>query len=118
MALLLGRLGLALSTIWGPLGGPFAWAAARLLKLTKSDCFLGSGQPWGHRFVVGPAWGWVLVFYVVLVCRGRRAGAERAAGTLQSPGRASRSALVAAPGLGLPGLAASRSSFASRAATA
>ena len=66
-ALLLGGLGLVLSTIWGPLGAPFAWAAAWLLKLTKAIVLWGVGQPWGHRFVVGPAWGWVLVFYVVLV---------------------------------------------------
>ena len=38
-----------------------------LLKLTKAIVLWGVEQPWGHRFVVGPAWGWVLVFYVVLV---------------------------------------------------
>jgi competence protein ComEC len=67
LALLLGGLGLAISTIWGPLGAPFAWAAAALLKLTKAIVLWGVSQAWGHRFVVGPAWGWVLVFYVVLV---------------------------------------------------
>ena len=67
LALLLGGLGLALATIWRPLGTPFAWAAALLLKLTKAIVLWGAGQPWGHRFVVGPAWGWVLVFYLVLI---------------------------------------------------
>src|SRR5262249_12689954 len=27
----------------------------------------GVGQAWGHRFVVGPSWAWVMVFYVVLI---------------------------------------------------
>jgi beta-lactamase superfamily II metal-dependent hydrolase/alpha-beta hydrolase superfamily lysophospholipase len=67
LALMLGGLGLALSTIWGPLGTPFAWASAWLLKLTKAIVLWGVGQAWGHRFVVGPAWVWVLVFYVVLM---------------------------------------------------
>ena len=65
-AMLLGGLGLVLSTVWGPLGGPLAWAAAGLLKLTKAIVLWGVEQRWGHRFVVGPAWGWVLVFYVLL----------------------------------------------------
>jgi competence protein ComEC len=67
IALLLGGLGLALSTIWTPLSAPFAWAAAWMLKFTRAIVLWGVGQPWGHRFVVGPAWCWVLVFYVVLV---------------------------------------------------
>ena len=67
LALLLGGLGLGLSLIWGPLGAPFAWAAAGLLKATKAVVLWGVAQPWGHRFVVGPAWGWVLAFYAVLV---------------------------------------------------
>ena len=67
VAMLLGGVGLALSSIWGPLGGPFAWGAAGLLKMTKAIVLWGVDQRWGHRFVVGPAWGWVLVFYVLLV---------------------------------------------------
>ncbi len=66
-ALLLGAVGLAFSTIWGPLGTPFAWAAAVFLKWTKALVLLGVNQAWGHHFVVGPAWGWVLVFYIALV---------------------------------------------------
>ena len=66
-ALLLGAVGLAFSTIWGPLGTPFAWAAAVFLKWTKALVLLGVEQPWGHRFVVGPSWGWVLVFYIILI---------------------------------------------------
>jgi competence protein ComEC len=65
-ALLVGALGLFCSTIWGPLGAPLAWIAAWLLKATKAIVLWGLAQPWGHQFVVGPAWGWVLAFYVVL----------------------------------------------------
>ena len=66
-ALLLGGVSLLLSTLWAPLGAPFAWAAAGFLKVTRLIVLWGVGLPWGHRFVVGPSWGWVLVFYVVLV---------------------------------------------------
>ncbi len=66
-ALLLGGLGLVVSSIWGPLGAPFAWSAAWCLDLTKAIVLWGVDQKWGHRFVVGPAWGWVLVFYILLV---------------------------------------------------
>ncbi len=62
-ALLLGGLGLGLAVVWGPLGGPLAWAAGWLLKLTQAIVLWGVAQPWGHRFVVGPAWGWVVIFY-------------------------------------------------------
>ena len=65
-AMMLGGLALVLSTVWGPLGGPPAWCAAGLLKLTRAIVLWGVEQRWGHRFVVGPAWGWVLVFYVLL----------------------------------------------------
>ncbi len=57
-ALLLGGLGLAMSTVWAPLGGPPAWAAAWLLKLSKSVVLWGAGQRWGYRYVVGPSWTW------------------------------------------------------------
>ena len=43
-----------------------AWAAAELLKWTQSIVLWGVAQRWGHRFVVGPDWGWVLVFYALL----------------------------------------------------
>jgi competence protein ComEC len=65
-ALLLGGLALGLGIVWSPLGTPLAWAAGCLLKLTKAITLWGVAQPWGHRFVVGPAWGWVLVFYALL----------------------------------------------------
>jgi competence protein ComEC len=65
-ALLLGGLSLVLSAAWGPLGSPLAWAAAVLLKLTRGIVLWGVAQPWGHRFVVGPAWEWVIVFYALL----------------------------------------------------
>jgi len=66
VALLLGGLGLGLGVVWGPLDVPLAWAAGVLLKLTQAITLWGVAQPWGHRFVVGPAWGWVLVFYTLL----------------------------------------------------
>ncbi len=65
-AMLLGGLSLVLSAAWGPLGWPLAWAAARLLSLTQTVVLWGVAQPLGHRFVVGPTWGWVLVFYAIL----------------------------------------------------
>ncbi len=65
-ALLLSGLGLALSPLWVPLSIPPMWAAAVLLKLSRAIVFWGVAQPWGHSFVAGPPWGWVLVFYVVL----------------------------------------------------
>ncbi len=65
-AMLLGGLSLVVSVAWGPLGGPLAWAAARLLSLTQTVVLWGVAQPLGHRFVVGPTWGWVLVFYAIL----------------------------------------------------
>ena len=40
-AMLLGGLSLVLSAAWGPLGGPLAWAAARLLTFDPDDRPLG-----------------------------------------------------------------------------
>jgi competence protein ComEC len=65
-AMLLGGLSLVLSVASGPLGSPLAWAAAWLLSLTQKFVLWGVEQPLGHRFVVGPTWGWVLVFYSIL----------------------------------------------------
>jgi competence protein ComEC len=65
-AMLLGGLALGLSSVWGPLGIPSAWAAAWLLKLSKSIVLWGVNQPWGHRFVVGPSSTWAAVFYTLL----------------------------------------------------
>jgi competence protein ComEC len=70
MAMLGSALGLILSTIWAPLGTFPSWAAGELLRLTESIVFWGVRQPWGHRFVAGPTWGWVLVFYVLLLVAG------------------------------------------------
>ena len=92
--------------VWGPLGDPLAWAAGCLLKLTQAIILWGVAQPWGHRFVVGPAWGWVLVFYallglaaVVSTITARRAQSPQA-GRLRK-----KQPLVAAGGLGGPRLA-------------
>ncbi len=65
-AMLLGGLALVFSAAWGPLGSPLAWAAAWLLKMTQTVVLWGVAQPLGHSFVVGPNWGWVLVFYALL----------------------------------------------------
>jgi competence protein ComEC len=66
IALLLAALDLGLSAVWGPLGAPAAWFSAGLLKLTKAIVLWGVAQPWGHRFVVGPQWAWVITFYILL----------------------------------------------------
>jgi competence protein ComEC len=66
LALLLGGLGLCLSAAWGPLGFPASQATGWLLDWTQSIVRWGVAQSWGHRFVAGPAWGWVLVFYALL----------------------------------------------------
>ncbi len=65
-ALLLAGLALGLSALWGPLVLPAAWFTAGLLKLTKAIVLWGVAQPWGHRFVVGPQWEWVVAFYILL----------------------------------------------------
>jgi competence protein ComEC len=66
LALLLGGLGLLLSLMAGPVGTPVCWTAGWLLELSEAIVRWGVVQPWGHRFVVGPAWGSVLVFYGLL----------------------------------------------------
>jgi competence protein ComEC len=65
-ALLLGGMGLVLSAIWGPLGIPASRAAGVLLDVTQRVVIWGVAQPWGYRFVAGPGWAWVLVFYSLL----------------------------------------------------
>ena len=65
-ALLFGGLGLGLSAIWAPLGGPASWAAGWLLQITQTVVVWGVGQTWGHRFVAGPSTEWALIFYVAL----------------------------------------------------
>jgi competence protein ComEC len=65
-ALLLGGTGLGLSAVWGPLGIPATRAAGVLLDLTQRVVMWGVAQPWGYRFVPGPGWGWVVVFYALL----------------------------------------------------
>ena len=81
LAMLLGGFSLVLSAVWGPLGAPLAWTAARLLSLTQTIVLWGVAQPLGHRFVVGPSWRWVLIFYVFLA-----AAALTAPRIAQTPG--------------------------------
>jgi competence protein ComEC len=65
-ALLLSGLGLALALVWPPLAVLPAWGAAILLKLSRAIVLWGVAERWGHRFVVGPAWVWVVAFYALL----------------------------------------------------
>jgi competence protein ComEC len=66
IALLSSGVALGLSALWGPLGAPAASFTAWLLYRSKAIVLWGVAQPWGHRFVVGPQWGWVIAFYVLL----------------------------------------------------
>src|SRR5262249_9985107 len=66
LALMAAGLSLALSAVWPPLGQPASWACVRLLGVTESIVRWGAARSWGHAFVAGPAWGWVLGFYALL----------------------------------------------------
>jgi competence protein ComEC len=87
LALLFGALGLGLSAVWGPLGGPLSWTAGWLLQVTQTVVEWGVKQRWGHRFTAGPAWHWVLVFYAML---GLAAFVATAAGRSSRVGRLAR----------------------------
>ena len=56
-AMLLGGLSLVLSAAWGPLGGPLAWAAAWLLRLTQTVVLWGVAQPLGSPLRRRPGLG-------------------------------------------------------------
>ena len=66
LALLLSGLTLLLSALWEPLGVPFAWACGQCLGWTEAAVRWGTAWRWGHAFVPGPPWGWVVVFYALL----------------------------------------------------
>ena len=66
LALLLSGLTFGLSAIWPPLGAPFAWACGQSLGLTEAAVRWGTAWRWGHAFVPGPPWGWVVGFYALL----------------------------------------------------
>ncbi len=66
MALLLAGLTLLLSAIWAPMAIPFAWACGACLSATERAVRWGTAWRWGHAFVPGPGWGWVLGFYALL----------------------------------------------------
>jgi competence protein ComEC len=57
---------LGLSALWDPLGGPAAWACAVCLVGTEHLVRWGASRSWGHAFVPGPSWAWVLVAYGLL----------------------------------------------------
>ncbi len=67
LALLASGLTLILSAIWAPLGMPSAWVCGGLLDLTERITRWGAARPWGHRFVAGPSWSWVLVLYTLMM---------------------------------------------------
>ena len=66
LALVAAGLSLTLSAVWPPLGLGPSWACARMLDATERLVRWGSAQSWGHRFVAGPPWGWVVGFYLLL----------------------------------------------------
>lgn len=66
VALLAGGLLLGLSALYQPLGVPCAWVCSQSLWLTERVVRWGAAQSWGHGFVAGPSWEWVLVFYGLL----------------------------------------------------
>jgi len=65
-ALLASGLSLGLSAVWGPLGWPASWSAGMLLRVTERVVRWGGALRWGHAFVPGPAWWWVLGVYLLL----------------------------------------------------
>ncbi len=67
LALLLGAAGMGLGMIWSPLAALPIQAANVLLRLTEWIVRWGAVQSWGHRFVPGPSWGTVAVFYSLLL---------------------------------------------------
>lgn len=66
LALLLAGLTLALSAVWAPLGAPLGWACGVTLGWTEAAVRWGTAWRWGHGFVPGPPWGWVLGFYALV----------------------------------------------------
>ena len=81
------------------------------MKLTQTIVLWGVAQPWGHRFVVGPAWGWVLVFYVLLGLAALAATKRLGAGCNRPmPAGSKQRPLVAAGGLDRARLVARRTS--------
>lgn len=87
LALLASGVSLGLSAVWEPLGWPAARVCSVLLGWTESIVRWGVSRRWGHAFVAGPSWGWVLIFYAALglataAAVGRRPGRWVAAGLL------------------------------------
>ncbi len=67
VALMASGITLILSALWPPLGGPSAWVSVITLSWTESMVRWGAARSWGHMFVPGPYWGWVLLVYAFLV---------------------------------------------------
>ncbi len=67
LALLLGAAGMGLGMIWGPLAILPIRAADILLQWTELIVRWGANQTWAYRFVPGPCWQTVVVFYFLLL---------------------------------------------------
>ena len=73
-------------------------------SLTQTIVLWGVAQPLGHRFVVGPTWGWVLVFYALLALAALAATkTARQADPRRTRRFARRGVVVAAAGWIVPG---------------
>jgi len=94
LALMASGLTLLLSAAWPSLGWPTAWMSATLLSWTESLVRWGASRSWGHAFVAGPHWGWVLLVYGLLAL----AMVARAARSPSRPGLWAALALVVALG--------------------
>ncbi|WP_422928443.1 DNA internalization-related competence protein ComEC/Rec2 [Singulisphaera sp. PoT] len=66
LALMTSGLTLLLSPIWPTLALPTAWLTAIFLRGTEWLVRWGATRSWGHIFVAGPHWGWVVVVYLLL----------------------------------------------------
>jgi competence protein ComEC len=66
LALMASGLALGVSLVWEPLARPFGGLAASCLEGTEWLVRWGASRPWGHLFLPGPSWGWVLVVYLLL----------------------------------------------------
>ena len=65
-ALMLAGATLLLSAIHPALALPTAWLCKWLLKFVQFLVVWGERRSWGHWFVAGPSWWWVLGFYALL----------------------------------------------------
>lgn len=70
VAVIAGVLGLALSTVWGPLGMASLLVCGGMLRLLRSIVEWGASLTWGHSFMPSPPSGWIAGFYAALAVAG------------------------------------------------